>query len=160
MNGIKTNEKIIIGRTDLAKDEYEKYQGKQLPDFGNEEFEIKNISVTKNIVGNQAATILQKQPGNYYTIDLSNCNIHDNKTVEDIEHTLATVLKDMLEELHLVGKKAFVVGLGNSNVTPDAIGPYVIDNTIVTRHLYLIDALSEGFSCVSAMSPGYGNNRN
>ena len=25
MNGIKTNEKIIIGRTDLAKDEYEKY---------------------------------------------------------------------------------------------------------------------------------------
>ena len=48
MNGIKTNEKIIIGRTDLAKDEYEKYQGKQLPDFGNEEFEIKNISVTKN----------------------------------------------------------------------------------------------------------------
>ena len=154
MNGIKTNEKIIIGRTDLAKDEYEKYQGKQLPDFGNEEFEIKNISVTKNIVGNQAATILQKQPGNYYTIDLSNCNIHDNKTLEDIEHTLATVLKDMLEELHLVGKKAFVVGLGNSNVTPDAIGPYVIDNTIVTRHLYLIDALSEGFSCVSAMSPG------
>ena len=154
MNGIKTNEKIIIGRTDLAKDEYEKYQGKQLPDFGNEEFEIKNISVTKNIVGNQAATILQKQPGNYYTIDLSNCNIHDTKTLEDIEHTLATVLKDMLEELHLVGKKAFVVGLGNSNVTPDAIGPYVIDNTIVTRHLYLIDALSEGFSCVSAMSPG------
>ena len=150
----KFDEKIIIGRTDLAKDEYEKYQGKQLPDFGNEEFEIKNISVTKNIVGNQAATILQKQPGNYYTIDLSNCNIHDTKTLEDIEHTLATVLKDMLEELHLVGKKAFVVGLGNSNVTPDAIGPYVIDNTIVTRHLYLIDALSEGFSCVSAMSPG------
>ena len=45
MNGIKTNEKIIIGRTDLAKDEYEKYQGKQLPDFGNEEFELNNILV-------------------------------------------------------------------------------------------------------------------
>lgn len=154
MNGSKINEKIIIGRTDLAKDEYEKYQGKTLPDFQNEEFQVNNILITKNIVGDQAARILNKEPGLYYTIDLASCNIHDTKTIEEIEKALADVLKELLEELSLVGKKAFIVGLGNSNVTPDAIGPYAIDNTIVTRHLYLIDALSEGFSCVSAMSPG------
>ncbi len=157
MNEKKQNKKIVIGRTDLAKDEYDKYQASslnQLIDFKNEEFNLNNITVIKNIIGNQSASILQKQPGNYYTIDLSNCDIHDTKTIDDIERTFASTLKDMLENLHLTGKKAFVVGLGNSNVTPDAIGPYVIDNTIVTRHLYLIDALSEGFSCVSAMSPG------
>ena len=85
---------------------------------------------------------------------LNMLNIHDSKTIENVEKALASVLKNCLEENKLLGKKAFVVGLGNENVTPDAIGPYVIDNTIVTRHLAINNTLSEGFSNVSAMSPG------
>ncbi len=154
MNKVKTNEKIVFARTDLAKDEYEKHLNENFPDFLNEEYHVDNITITKNSIGQSSAAILDKKPGLYYTIDLSNCNIHDTKTLETVEKVLADNLKEMLTKMQLTDKKAFILGLGNSNVTPDAIGPYVIDNTIVTRHLYLMDALSEGFSCVSAMSPG------
>ena len=47
-----------------------------------------------------------------------------------------------------------IVGLGNDNITPDAIGPYVVDNIVVTRHLALNDELHKGYSNVSAISPG------
>ena len=53
-----------------------------------------------------------------------------------------------------MGKKCLIVGLGNINVTPDALGPYVVDNVIVTRHLFELNKISEGFSNVSAISPG------
>ncbi|MEI3527453.1 MAG: hypothetical protein ACLU5J_03140 [Christensenellales bacterium] len=62
MNGIKTNEKIIIGRTDLAKDEYEKYQGKQLPDFGNEEFEIKIFLLPKILLAIKQQLYFKNNP--------------------------------------------------------------------------------------------------
>lgn len=152
---MNTNEKMIIGRTDLAQDDYEQTINRQtLPDWQNEEYEVHNIKVTKNIIGQNAASLINKQPGLYYTLDLTNCNIHDTKTIEEIEDVMADTIKEILRTKNLLGKKAFIVGLGNSNVTPDAVGPYVIDNTIVTRHLALIKALSPGFSSVSAMAPG------
>lgn len=159
MTGMKINKMISFSRTDLAKDEYEKTlsndeQKMRLQDFTNEEFERNNVIITKNVVGEFSSMKLNKPKGTYYTLDLSNLNIHDTKTLEQIEMTLAEVLINLLEETNLKSKKCLVVGLGNSNVTPDAIGPYVIDNTIVTRHLSLMDALSDGFSDVCAMSPG------
>ena len=49
-----------------------------------------------------------------------------------------------------------VVGLGNWNVTPDALGPQVCENILVTRHLYQLqpENVEEGFRSVSALSPG------
>ena len=49
-----------------------------------------------------------------------------------------------------------VVGLGNWNVTPDALGPQVCENLIVTRHLFELQPgnVEEGFRPVSALSPG------
>lgn len=159
MTGINENKKISFFRTDLAKDEYEKRvindnQKINLPDFVNEEYVKNNITITKNIVGEYSSKEIEKPIGTYYTIDLSDVNIHDTKTLEQIEYILSDVLNEMFTQKNLKSKKCLVVGLGNSNVTPDAIGPYVIDNTIVTRHLSLMDALSDGFSDVCAMSPG------
>lgn len=158
MTGMKINKNISFSRTDLAKDEYEKtlnnFNEENLQDFSNEELETNGVIVTKNTIGQYASDILSKPQGTYYTLDLSNLNIHDTKTLEQIEMTLSEVLIKLLEENNLKNKKCLVVGLGNSNVTPDAIGPYVIDNIIVTRHLSLMNALSDGFSDVCAMSPG------
>ncbi|GAA3321660.1 hypothetical protein GCM10020331_038390 [Ectobacillus funiculus] len=49
-----------------------------------------------------------------------------------------------------------VVGLGNWNVTPDALGPIVVENTLVTRHLFELqpEQIEEGFRPVSALRPG------
>ena len=148
------NEKFIFGRTDLAKDDYESNNLNDFVDFENVETNYENIPITKNIIGEKSSEILNKPRGLYYTIDLTNLNIHDTNTLERIEKAVASVIREIIDNLSLNNKKAFVVGLGNSNVTPDAIGPYVIDNTVVTRHLDLMNALSDGFSSVSAMSPG------
>ena len=56
--------------------------------------------------------------------------------------------------LDLKNKKCLLVGLGNINVTPDSLGPYVMDNVIVTKHLFSMNNISEGFSNDAAMSPG------
>ena len=51
-------------------------------------------------------------------------------------------------------------GAGNINVTPDSLGPIVIDNVIVTRHMFLLnpEEVSEGISDVSAIAPGVMGN--
>lgn len=46
-----------------------------------------------------------------------------------------------------------VIGLGNTNSTPDSLGPKVIDNILVTRHLYLLGDVDSNYSNVSAFTP-------
>ena len=50
---------------------------------------------------------------------------------------------------------ALVVGLGNEYVTPDSLGPKVIANVEVTRHVvkYLPEYVEEGTRPISAVSP-------
>jgi spore protease len=49
-----------------------------------------------------------------------------------------------------------VVGLGNRFVTPDALGPRVVDKIYVTRHItkYMPDLLQKKLKEVSAIAPG------
>lgn len=49
-----------------------------------------------------------------------------------------------------------IVGLGNWNVTPDSLGPLVVENVLVTRHYFEImpDQVSPGYREVSAVAPG------
>ena len=141
-------------RTDLAFDDYENYSKDKLTDYDVEEMEEENIKIIKSSVGPDSSNIINKKQGLYYTIDLSGVDINDTLTLEKTEIILANVLKEIIKANNLENKRAFVVGLGNASVTPDAIGPEAIDNIVVTRHLELMNNLSEGFSNVCAMSPG------
>jgi len=49
-----------------------------------------------------------------------------------------------------------VIGLGNWNATPDALGPNVVNSTMATRHLYTYapEAVGEGLRPVCALAPG------
>ena len=141
-------------RTDLAYDSVLKCKSKCINGLSQEKETIDNILVTKHIVKDAAKDILGKEPGIYYTIDLENVNYHDQKTSKNIENVLSKVLLDLLESRNLLGKNGLIVGLGNDNITPDALGPYVIDNIVVTRHLFINNEIHDGYSCVSAISPG------
>ena len=137
-------------RTDLAYDEKNK-DNKVL----NEEVEvIDNIKVYTHIIDESTSKDICKNKGTYHTIDLTDVDIDDTATCIKLEKVFARVLIRMIEKMNLKNKKCLVVGLGNMNVTPDALGPSVIDNIIVTRHLYELDKISEGFSNVCAISPG------
>ena len=47
-----------------------------------------------------------------------------------------------------------VLGLGNEKSTPDALGPLVVSETLVTNYIYLYGTLDEGFRRVCAIAPG------
>ena len=137
-------------RTDLAFDQRCKAENKLEETIK----EFDNIKVYKHIINEEYSMLLNKKQGTYYTIDFENVDIKDTKTEESIEKILSNELKDIIISKDLENKKCLVIGLGNMNVTPDALGPSVINNIIVTRHLFELDSISEGFSNVSALSPG------
>ncbi len=80
---------------------------------------------------------------------------------DDYHEELAGELKNYLERLIDMDKKEYsvlVVGLGNREVTPDALGPYVADQLNITRHIikeygrYAVD--NKDIHLVSAIVPG------
>lgn len=50
-------------------------------------------------------------------------------------------------------KKILIVGLGNRDSTPDALGPSTLDKILVTRHLFSFGDVEDGYSCVSIFEP-------
>lgn len=141
-------------RTDLAYEEIGKISNEKLKGVQTKELFYNNIKVIETKVNEKHDDRLTKTPGLYYTIDLQLLNINDSKTQEDIIKALSNVLVNLLKKKNLLDKKVMVVGLGNINVTPDSLGPYTLDNIIVTRHLFTNDIISEGYSEVSGYSPG------
>lgn len=91
-----------------------------------------------------------KPIGNYVTIDCPLLRDGDEDAIKEantvLEKELCLILKNFKYET------ALVVGLGNWNVTPDALGPKVISHLTVTRHLkeYIPDAKNS----ICALSPG------
>ena len=145
----KDNDKYNL-RTDLAYDDAKEDINKL-----SEEVEIiRNIKVYKHVINEELSKKFKKKCGTYYSLDLSDVDIKDTKTGINIEYALTQTLRKLLNALNLNNKKCLIVGLGNMSVTPDALGPYVIDNVIVTRHLFELNRISEGFSNVSALAPG------
>jgi len=94
--------------------------------------------------------------GNYVTIEAQALRQHNREVQLEISELIAneaeTLLNTLDEEDHVL-----VVGLGNWNATPDALGPRVIDKLLVTRHLFSLapPEMRGGLRPVSALAPGY-----
>ena len=149
-------------RTDLAlerRDIYRKINKLQQIDGieSTEEQINENIKVSKVKITNQnGEKAIGKPIGNYITIDVKKLKV---ATEEDIQKTAETLTKELKEIIDIHTDKQgeiLVVGLGNIYVTPDALGPKVINEIDVTRHIkkYLPQYLEEGTRIVSAISPG------
>ena len=118
----------------------------------NDDITISRVKVT-NEKGEEA---IGKPIGSYITIDVKNFNIAQNEEIQQASEALTKELKALLEK-HIDAKgPILVVGLGNIYVTPDALGPKVINEIDLTRHLlqYMPEALDENTREVSAVSPG------
>ena len=97
-----------------------------------------------------------KPIGNYITIDIKNLKIAREEEIENAANTLSNELKKILDEHIDKQGEVLVVGLGNIYVTPDSLGPKVINEIDVTRHIinYLPQYVEEGTRMVSAIAPG------
>ena len=131
-------------RTDLVIE-------KEKENFINNEEEIDNIKITRTKL-NKDNLIKNKEKGVYITIEFD--DVTDSENYEKVKKILVNNLKYLIKETNIKDDSFYlVVGLGNRNSTPDAIGPLTIDNVIVTNHIYLYDELDQNYKRVSAIVP-------
>ena len=116
-----------------------------------------NISVSRvKITNEKGEEPIGKKKGVYVTIDLKGIKIADDDEIQKGSETLGKELKNILQS-HVDSKDdILVVGLGNLYVTPDSLGPKVINEIDVTRHIikYLPQYIDENARPVTAISPG------
>jgi GPR endopeptidase len=121
----------------------------------NEEKE--NIKITRvKITNEEGEKALNKPKGNYITLDIKNIKTIDNEQIEKISDNLAEELRNIIKEHISDTEDILIVGLGNLYVTPDALGPKVVPEIEITRHIleYMPKAMPEDTRPVSAISPG------
>lgn len=148
-------------RTDLAFEALDLKKTIYADEVINEEFEQDNLIIKRTVISENVGKEIGKKPGLYYVLDTKAIKTHDYDELKKCENALTQIIKEVLKAENITEKsKGLVVGLGNVNVTPDSLGPVVIDNVIVTRHMFLLnpEEVSEGISDVSAIAPGVMGN--
>lgn len=153
-------------RTDLALEEKERFESDQVEVQGvvlEEEYDKeREIRVTTvRIETENGAKTMGKPVGTYLTIEAPNLSSPDEGIHREVSEELAKYLIEVMKKIIPESehdKEVLVIGLGNRQATPDALGPYVADNLNVTRHIvkeYGKYAALEEINCVvSAIVPG------
>ena len=149
-------------RTDLALERRDIYQKinklNQIDGIeSTEEEKNENLRVTRvKITNENGEKSIGKPIGNYITIDIKKLKIAGEEEIQKTSETLSEELKKLIDKHTDKQGEILVVGLGNIYVTPDALGPKVINEIDVTRHIikYLPQYIDEGTRPVSAISPG------
>ncbi|UFT97832.1 GPR endopeptidase [Radiobacillus kanasensis] len=150
-------------RTDLAVEAKDMYVEKDK----EKEDQIEGVSITDKREGDIEVTYVQinaqgaekigKKPGTYVTLHSEAVKKQDTKMQEQTARVLAKELTNLLKASNIPSEgKGLVVGLGNWNVTPDALGPMSIEKVMITSHLFELQpqSVKEGYRPVSAMTPG------
>jgi spore protease len=156
-------------RTDLALESQERLQKDRGMVRGvrfYEEQEDNGVVISTVIIEKEnAAKAMGRPKGTYITIEAPEMIEEDSGIHRDISLVLAQMLRSLLpgktaeEDLRCgLEKSVLVVGLGNREVTPDALGPGVVDNLFITRHILnefgKYAFLDEDVSKVSGIVPG------
>lgn len=145
-NKINLEDKLI--RTDLVM---------ELVDENNEDMvaeKLDDITITTVNVKKEISSKIGKKEGIYVTISFD--DITNFETREKVGKALEMEITKIIKRLNIKEDyECLVIGLGNVKSTPDALGPLVIQNTLVTRHLFILNTnIKDGMRKVSAISPG------
>ncbi len=142
-------------RTDLAAEIKEFRKLTENDGFYDETFDKDGIKFREvRILNDSAAKKIGKPEGTYITVDFGTAFEDEavfESAAEIIAEKIRTLVGNDLEE------NILIVGLGNSNLTSDAIGPETVEGLIITRHLK--NHLPEIYSTMnlrelSALTPG------
>ena len=83
-------------------------------------------------------------------------DITDSNHYKEVE---TVFIQELKKYLHLSKKDQFlIVGLGNRKSTPDSLGPTTISHILVTRYLYSLGEVEEGYTSVATFSPDVTGN--
>lgn len=147
-------------RTDLAveardmaieKDEQHE-QGVQVKDDVINGIQVSEIEVTA-----AGEKDIGKKQGTYITVYTDAIKTADTRTQTKAAKVVTQQIKKLFKKYDIkAGDKGLIIGLGNWNITPDALGPMTVDKVMVTNHLFALEdtTVQEGYRPVAALSPG------
>ncbi len=151
--------------TDLAleaKDIAVNRTGGEIKGVKVDERNTANTKISRvDVLDQNGAQVINKPVGRYITIESDGLNAQNRVIHDEISQVFSEELNKLIDfkslEPNPTNKATiFVVGLGNWNATPDALGPHVLNNLMVTRHLYeqAPPEVRNGMRSVCALSPG------
>ena len=153
------NKKYLDFRTDMADERVDTY--KRVHNLSEiDGIKVKSssdngvITTIVDVLNENGEKAVSKKQGKYITIEIQDVGYIDESDKERIQKHLSDNIKSLIGNDN--SKSLMVVGLGNIAVTPDALGPKVIQNIEITRHLlnYAKELVEPGTREISAISPG------
>lgn len=149
-------------RTDMADERRDIYKKanrlENVPGIENIENNIdENIKTNiVKIINEEGEKAIGKPIGTYVTIDIKNLKLATDEDIEKASNVVSDELKKIISNHCEKQDEILVVGLGNQFVTPDALGPKVVNEIEITRHFinYTPQYVVEGTRSVCAVAPG------
>ncbi|RDW19248.1 GPR endopeptidase [Oceanobacillus arenosus] len=150
-------------RTDLAVEardmyvESEEKQESQIKGVTFKERAEQDVRISYVEIDAEGAKLLGKKEGTYITIYADGVKKQDTARQEAAARILAKELEQLIAKNNIAeNSTGLIVGLGNWNVTPDALGPMTVEKVLVTSHLFKLnyETVSEGYRPVAAVTPG------
>ena len=148
-------------RTDLALETKERFaeenaeiRGVEVHEEYDEEKDVRTTVV--KIVTENGAKSMGRPQGTYITIEAPELSTQDEDYHREISEEISTHLRKLIDLKK--EKSVLVVGLGNAAITADALGPQVVDNLLMTRHIIkeygLRGIKHEKMHRISGIAPG------
>lgn len=153
-------------RTDLALETRESFPGDggeiEGVKLNKESITINSVQsielniTTVEITNNKGSELMNKPIGTYITIDTGDVTNYE----QEDRNKIIDVISKNIEQLagNLSSQNLMVAGLGNRQVTADSLGPLIVDNLNISRHLAreygdsFLESLGLGKVC--AIAPG------
>lgn len=140
---------MFTTRTDLVDD-----LSLNKKEIYEEVYEEGNAKVSRVFINDKQASLIDKKSGYYTTISFSDTTDHNNYS--NVKSVFIKELNNMFSKENIKDNDTcMVIGLGNSNSTPDSLGIKTSENVIVTKHIYdLFGTLESGYRITSMFNPG------
>lgn len=146
-------------RTDLAVETRELYKENKQQEIPGVEVEKSqmgdDVEITRvKVLDDMGSQLMGKPKGSYITVEARGLKSADADLKDNVSKALAKELVNLLPKKKNIS--SLVVGLGNWDVTPDALGPEAVSKILITRHLFKMYNKTDDptMSSVSAVTPG------
>ena len=154
MNNFQVRTDLALEARESVSDAESEIRGVRVEEYYLDE---EDVQVTKVMIDTKnAAKTLGKPVGSYVTMEAPALLEPDEDYHRDISRCLADELRKMLPDKE--ERSILIVGLGNREVTADALGPQVVDNLLITRHIVKTYGKAayncEQLNLVSSIEPG------
>lgn len=137
-------------RTDLIIDEISRNKESKIET--KKILEKENTVLEEIKIDKELEKKLKKKPGIYRTVTFK--DVTDKNNFKEVEKAVITALKNTYDDVNLTKDgRVLVIGLGNEESTPDSLGPKSINHVLVTRHLFLLGEVEEGYRSVASFKP-------